>query len=95
MISRVFKCLIGFGILCLIQYLCNLFVKITNIPFPAPIMGIVLLFLLLQLNIIKRDWIKEICEFLLKNMPILFVPLAVGDSFLLWNYRKKFFTNSN
>ena len=64
--------------MCLIQYLCNLFVKITNIPFPAPIMGIVLLFLLLQLNIIKRDWIKDICEFLLKYMPILFVPLAVG-----------------
>ena len=36
------------------------------------------LFLFLQLNIIKRDWIKDICELMLKYMPLLFVPLSVG-----------------
>ena len=78
MISRVVKCLIGFSILCTIQFVCNLFVKIFNVPFPAPILGIVVLFLFLQLNIIKRDWIKDICELMLKFMPLLFVPLSVG-----------------
>ena len=78
MMSRILKCLIGFFVLCLIQYLCNLFVKTINIPFPAPILGIVVLFLLLQFNIVKREWIKDICEFILKYMPLLFIPLAVG-----------------
>lgn len=78
MFSRVSKCLIGFLILCFIQYVCNAFVKLIGIPFPAPILGIIVLFLLLQLNVIKRDWIKDICEFILKYMPLLFIPLAVG-----------------
>ena len=78
MISRILKWLIGFLILCLIQYLCNLFIKITGIPFPAPILGIIVLFVLLQLSIIKREWIEDICAFMLKYMPLLFVPLSVG-----------------
>ena len=78
MISRILKCLIGFLILCLIQYSCNLLVKMTSIPFPAPILGIIVLFVLLQLNIIKREWIEDICAFMLKYMPLLFVPLSVG-----------------
>ena len=78
MISRVLKYLIGFIILCAIQFACNMLIKCFNIPFPAPIMGILVLFLFLQLNIIRRDWIKDICELILKYMPLLFVPLAVG-----------------
>lgn len=72
------KSIIGFMILCAIQYLCNLLVKITGFPFPAPILGIVVLFVFLQLNIIRRDWIKDICSLILKYMPLLFIPLAVG-----------------
>lgn len=52
--------------------------KLTNIVFPAPILGIIVLFLLLQFKIIKREWIEDICALMLKYMPLLFVPLAVG-----------------
>lgn len=78
MLSRLNKYIIGFLILCAIQYMCNLFVKVTHVVFPAPILGIIVLFSLLQLNVIKREWIKDICELLLKYMPLLFVPLSVG-----------------
>lgn len=78
MISRIFKYISGFLILCAIQFVCNIFVKKTHIVFPAPILGIIVLFLLLQLNIIRRDWIKDICALMLKYMPLLFVPLSVG-----------------
>lgn len=61
-----------------IQSLCNWFVKLTHIVLPAPIMGIIVLFALLQFNVIKREWIKDSCEFILKYMPLLFVPLSVG-----------------
>lgn len=78
MLSRFLKYILGFAILCVIQYLCNLFVNITRVVFPAPILGIIILFILLQLNVIKREWISDICELLLKYMPLLFIPLAVG-----------------
>lgn len=78
MLSRFFKYLIGFSILCVIQYICNCLIKITHLVFPAPILGIVVLFILLQLNIIKKEWIKDICSLMLKYMPLLFVPLSVG-----------------
>ena len=61
-----------------IQYLCNWFIKLTHIVIPAPILGIVVLFILLQFDVIKKEWIKESCEFILRYMPLLFVPLSVG-----------------
>lgn len=33
---------------------------------------------LIQLNIIKKEWVKDIANLLLKYMPMLFVPLFVG-----------------
>ena len=32
----------------------------------------------MKLNIIKKEWVKDICNLLLKYMPLLFVPLFVG-----------------
>ena len=78
MLSRVIRYLVGFFILCAIQFFCNLFIKFTHIVFPAPILGIIVLFLLLQIGVIKKAWIKDICDLILKYMPLLFVPLSVG-----------------
>lgn len=64
--------------LCLVQLICNWFINITHIIFPAPILGIIFLFVLLQFNIIKKDWIRDICNLLLKYMPLFFIPVAVG-----------------
>ena len=78
MLYRVLRYLLGFFILFAIQYLCNWFIKLTHIVIPAPILGIVVLFILLQFDVIKKEWIKESCELILKYMPLLFVPLSVG-----------------
>lgn len=78
MISRSIKITTGFLILCIIQYICNYIVKITHIVLPSPILGIIIFTVLLQLNIIKKVWIEDICNLLLKYMPLLFVPLFVG-----------------
>lgn len=75
---RSFKLLLGFAILCFIQFICNLCLVKLNIAFPAPILGIIVLAILLQTNIIKKEWVKDICELFLKYMPLLFVPLFVG-----------------
>ena len=78
MFKKILKCGIGFVILIALQFLCNLLIKTAHIAFPAPILGIIIFAFLLQINIIKKEWVKDICEFLLKIMPMLFVPLLVG-----------------
>lgn len=52
--------------------------KSLAIVIPAPILGIIVLFLLLQFKVIKEEFVKDICEFLLKYMPLLFIPFLVG-----------------
>lgn len=78
MFARIIKIIIGFVILCAIQYLCNWIVRLTHIVLPSPILGIIVFALLLQFKIIKKEWVQDICNLLLKNMPLLFVPLFVG-----------------
>ena len=75
---KFLKLILGFGILCGVQALCNLVLTALNFSFPAPIMGIIILAILLKLNIIRREWVKDICELFLKYMPLFFVPLFVG-----------------
>lgn len=75
---KLLKLVLGFGILCLIQTVCNLALTALSIKFPAPIMGIIVLAFLLRFNIIKKEWVKDICELFLKYMPLFFVPLFVG-----------------
>ncbi|WP_226035342.1 CidA/LrgA family protein [Aquibacillus saliphilus] len=45
---------------------------------PGSIIGMVLLFLALTFKLIKDSWIEEGTQFLIKDMPLLFVPITVG-----------------
>jgi len=47
-------------------------------PIPASIYGILLLFLLLERKVLRLDDVKEVSDFLIFIMPLLFVPSAVG-----------------
>jgi len=78
MFNRFFKTILGFLILCAVQYICNKAVTAFHLILPAPILGIFVLAILIQLNIIKKAWIKDISVLLLKYMPMFFVPLFVG-----------------
>ena len=48
-------------------------VKIFHLILPAPILGLIIFSCLIQMNIIKKEWVKDICALLLKNMPVMFV----------------------
>lgn len=78
MLNKCLKYILGFGILLAIQYVCSLIVKFFHFFLPAPILGIIVLAFFIQLNIIKKEWVKDIANLLLKYMPMLFVPLFVG-----------------
>lgn len=57
----------------LISSLCSDFIKV-----PGAILGMIILFLLLQFKIIKEESIREVSDFLLNNMAIFFVPAGVS-----------------
>ncbi|MCR4999764.1 MAG: CidA/LrgA family protein [Lachnospiraceae bacterium] len=48
------------------------------LPIPASIYGMILLFLLLELQIIKPAQIRETCDFMIQAMPVMFIPAGVG-----------------
>ncbi|ACQ93808.1 LrgA family protein [Tolumonas auensis DSM 9187] len=46
--------------------------------FPDSILGMLLLFILLNLQLVKLHWIEMGASILLKHMALLFIPVAVG-----------------
>lgn len=72
------KYLKQFEIIMCISFIGEVLNNIIPLPIPASIYGIVILFLCLELKIIKVEWVKETSKFLIEIMPIMFVPAAVG-----------------
>lgn len=58
------------------ELISSLFSSIITIP--GTIMGMIILFLLLQFKILKEDAIKDVTDFLLNNMAIFFVPAGIS-----------------
>ncbi len=69
-----FSLLIIFGIYYISLFVVNFF----KIPFPAPILGIFILFLLLQFEVIPENLIEKGANLFLKYMILFFIPLFVG-----------------
>jgi len=67
------------GITCLGEVLNYLL----PLPVPASIYGMVLLFFLLTMGVLKLEQVEATGDFLVSIMPIMFIPAAVGimDSF--------------
>lgn len=72
------KFLVGFAILLLFYFLSYFIVKLLHIAFPPAILGLVLFAIALIEGGIKEDWIKDVCEFLMKNMAMFLVPFLGG-----------------
>jgi holin-like protein len=45
--------------------------------FPASVLGMVLLFVLLKFGVLKEQHVSGVADFLLRNMSFLFIPAAV------------------
>lgn len=76
--KKIIKYITGFIILLAVQFVSSQALNFANIKLPAPILGIIILALLIEFKIIKKEWIKDICNLLLSNMPLLFIPLFAG-----------------
>lgn len=67
-----------FGIIMGITCLGELLNYILPFPVPGSIYGMILLFLLLMLGIIKLEQIENTGDFLVAIMPVMFIPAATG-----------------
>lgn len=76
--KKILKFIIGLLIVFAILYFCNFLTTFAKIAFPAPILGIIVLFVLLKTKIIKENWVEDFCSFALKYMILFFIPLFVG-----------------
>ncbi|MBQ2886721.1 MAG: CidA/LrgA family protein [Alphaproteobacteria bacterium] len=65
-------------IILLISCIGELLNYLINLPIPGSIYGMIILFILLCLGVVKIHHIKEVSKFLIDIMPVLFIPYAVG-----------------
>lgn len=61
-----------------IAWLMGWIVRVTGLPVPGNILGIVVIFALLCCGVLKEQWFDTASPFLLRHMIFFFVPLTVG-----------------
>ena len=72
------KLLKQLGILFGVSLAGDLLSKLAGLPIPGNVLGMLLLFLLLCLKIVKVEQLREVTDFLLSNIAFFFVPAGVG-----------------
>jgi holin-like protein len=65
-------------IILLISFIGELLNYFIPLPIPGSIYGMILLFILLCIGVVKLHQIREVGNFLIDIMPMLFIPSAVG-----------------
>lgn len=78
MIYKFIKIILQICMIYFITILCSWIQDTLNIPIAGSIIGLVILFLLLQFKIIKEEWIKDGANLLLSTMIFFFIPSIVG-----------------
>lgn len=78
MIKNSLKFILGLSILFTFYFISVFILSMTKIYIPPVILGLILFTVCLNRNIIKEDWVNLAVNFLLKYMPILFIPFIVG-----------------
>ena len=67
----------GLAILLTLQSLGEVLAKGLTLPFPGPVVGMVLLLLALRAPLV-REKVGAVADFLLAHLSLLFVPVGVG-----------------
>lgn len=74
-------------LLWVIYYAGTWIVNYFHIPLPGSVLGIIILFVLLSMGVIKEQWLSAAVNPLLKHLAFFFIPIAVelmqwGDLFI-------------
>lgn len=78
MIYKFIKIILQICMIYFITVLGSWIQETLNIPIAGSIIGLVILFFLLQFKIIKEEWIKDGANLLLSTMIFFFIPSIVG-----------------
>jgi holin-like protein len=61
-----------------IYQVSNYIVSFLDIPLPASVLGMILLYTLLRNGIVQLQYIEVAASFLLKHLSLFFIPIAIG-----------------
>lgn len=72
------KYLFQFGIILGISFLGEVLKYFIPLPVPASIYGLIIMLLLLSTGILKVEKVEDVSDFLIKIMPLMFIPAVAG-----------------
>ena len=72
------KYMMQIGIIATISFIAELLHFFLPLPIPASVYGMVILFVLLCLKIVKLPQVEDVADWLLSIMPIFFIAPSVG-----------------
>lgn len=72
------KYLLQFGVILAVSFAGELLKYFIPLPVPASIYGLILMLLLLVSGFVKLDMVENAADFLIKIMPLMFIPAVVG-----------------
>ena len=75
------------GIMCLVG---QVVASVLPFPFPASVIGMILLFTLMSFNVVKSSYIRETATWLYTNIALYFIPVIV-KIILCWDVLKNVF----
>lgn len=67
-----------YAIIFMVTYLGEMISKSINFPFPGPVIGMLILFILLERKLIDVDFVEKGANNILLNLAIFFIPPGVG-----------------
>ena len=65
----------------LLLIICELGIYLSNffgLPIPGSVIGMIILFILLQTKILKVEWVDVTSSFLVKHLAFFFIPISVS-----------------
>ena len=65
------------AVLIAIYLVGNQIVRLTGLPVPGNVVGVVLLYALLNLGLIRLEQVQDAADFLLRHLVFFFIPVAV------------------
>ncbi|MDN4620138.1 CidA/LrgA family holin-like protein [Paenibacillus sp. PsM32] len=76
--KNIMKGILQVAVLMGFSELLNVLVRWLHLPVPGSIIGIALVFILLQTKVIKLEWVEIGANWLLAELLLFFIPSAVG-----------------
>lgn len=65
------------AVLIAIYLVGNQVVRLTGLPVPGNVVGVVLLYLLLNMGLVRLEQVQDAADFLLRHLVFFFIPVAV------------------